>query len=112
MTRHPRMGAAELPWVALWLPLKRRELRDRGSHIATFVIVQRGAGRGVSAMAKAKPILRTRTVSPNVKQEEFFGLEAQATEPGVNLGEWVGEARLESGNGQGARAATGWVGSV
>ena len=39
-TRHPRMGAAELPWVAIWLPLKRRELRDSGSYIATFVRVR------------------------------------------------------------------------
>lgn len=46
-------------------------------------------------MAKPKPILRRRTVSTKVTQEEFSGLEAQATERGVNLSEWVREALLD-----------------
>lgn len=46
-------------------------------------------------MAKPKPILRTRTVSTKVTEEEFAGLEAQAAERGVNLGEWVREALLD-----------------
>ena len=57
-------------------------------------------------MAKAKPILRKRTVSTKVTEEEFFGLEAQATERGVNLSEWVRETLLASVNGQEPRAAT------
>ena len=48
-------------------------------------------------MAKAKPILRTPTVSTKVTEEEFAALEAQAVGRGVNLGEWVREARLEQG---------------
>jgi hypothetical protein len=36
-------------------------------------------------MAKPKRILRTRTESTKVTEEEFFGLEAQATERRVNL---------------------------
>ena len=62
-------------------------------------------------MAKAKPILRTRTVSTKVTEEEFFGLEAQATEHGVNLSEWVRETLLASVNGQEPRAATGCAGT-
>jgi len=46
-------------------------------------------------MAKPKPILRRRTVSTKVTEEEFAGLEAQAVGRGVNLGEWVREALLE-----------------
>ncbi|MGB8062898.1 MAG: hypothetical protein WCF26_13455 [Candidatus Sulfotelmatobacter sp.] len=46
-------------------------------------------------MAKPKPILRTRTVSTKVTEEEFAGLEAQAAERGVNLSEWVREALLD-----------------
>ena len=48
-------------------------------------------------MAKAKPILRTRTVWTKVTEEEFAALEAQAVGRGVNLCEWVREARLERG---------------
>jgi hypothetical protein len=62
-------------------------------------------------MAKGKPILRTRTVSTKVIEEEFFGLEAQATERGVNLSEWVRETLLASVNGQEHRAATGCAGT-
>ncbi|MGA8439258.1 MAG: hypothetical protein WB762_01790 [Candidatus Sulfotelmatobacter sp.] len=62
-------------------------------------------------MAKAKPILRMRTVSTKVTEEEFFGLEAQATERGVNLSEWVRETLLASVNGQEPRAATGCAGT-
>ena len=36
----PQNGSCRATLVALWLPLKRRELRDSGSHIATFVIVR------------------------------------------------------------------------
>ena len=46
-------------------------------------------------MAKAKPILRRRTVSTKVTEEEFAGLEARASERGVNLSEWVREALLD-----------------
>jgi hypothetical protein len=46
-------------------------------------------------MAKAKPILRTRTVSTKVTEEEFAGLELRAAGRGVHLGEWVREALLE-----------------
>jgi hypothetical protein len=62
-------------------------------------------------MAKAKPILRTCTVSTKVTEEEFFGLEAQATERGVNLSEWVRETLLASVNGKELRAATGCAGT-
>ena len=46
-------------------------------------------------MVKPKPILRTRTVSTKVTEEEFAGLEARAFGSAVNLGEWVREALLE-----------------
>jgi hypothetical protein len=46
-------------------------------------------------MAKAKLVLRTRTVPTKVTEEEFTRLEAQATERGVNLSEWVREALLD-----------------
>jgi hypothetical protein len=62
-------------------------------------------------MAKGKPILRTRTVSTKVTEEEFFGLEAQATECGVNLSEWVRETLLASVDGQEQGAGTGCVGT-
>ena len=42
-----------------------------------------------------KPILRTRTVSTKVTEEEFARLEAQALSRGVNLAEWVREALLD-----------------
>ena len=46
-------------------------------------------------MAKPKPILRTRTVSTKLTEDEFAQLEAQAAERGVNLSEWVREALLD-----------------
>jgi hypothetical protein len=60
-------------------------------------------------MAKVKPILRARTVSTKVTEEEFFGLEAQATVRGVNLSEWVRETLLASVNGQEQGVGTGQV---
>src|SRR5215469_17159417 len=46
-------------------------------------------------MVRRKPILRTRTVSTKVTEEEFAGMEARAFGRGVNLGEWVREELLE-----------------
>jgi hypothetical protein len=46
-------------------------------------------------MAKPKPILRTRTMSTKVTEDEFARFEDQAVDRGVNLGEWVRESLLE-----------------
>ena len=46
-------------------------------------------------MVKPKPILRTRTVSTRVTEEEFARFEARACGSGVNLGKWVREELLE-----------------
>jgi len=46
-------------------------------------------------MVRPKPILRTRTVSTKVTEEEFARMEARAIGHGVNLGEWVREELLE-----------------
>ena len=46
-------------------------------------------------MAKPRPILRTRTVSTKLTEEEFAAIESLAAERGVNLSEWVREALLD-----------------
>ena len=46
-------------------------------------------------MVKSKPILRTRTVSTKLTEEEFAAVEGEAAESGVNLSEWVRNALLD-----------------
>lgn len=46
-------------------------------------------------MVKSKPILRTRSASTKLTEEEFAAVEGEAAERGVNLSEWVRDALLD-----------------
>ena len=46
-------------------------------------------------MVKSKPILRTRSASTKLTEEEFAAVEGEAAESGVNLSEWVRNALLD-----------------
>jgi hypothetical protein len=63
-----------IPPVAIWLPLKRRELRDSGSYI-------------LLSLACANLLKIRERGSRDGEAEESAGLEAPAVNRGVHLGE-------------------------